>query len=31
MIDGAFTVKRYRVKDGAVVLQAEGCLRQRGC
>ena len=23
LLDGAFTVKRYRVKDGAVVLQAE--------
>jgi DNA polymerase V len=23
LLDGAFTVKRYRIKDGAVVLQAE--------
>jgi DNA polymerase V len=23
VLDGAFTVKRYRIKDGAVVLQAE--------
>ena len=23
LLDGAFTVKRYRTKDGAVVLQAE--------
>jgi DNA polymerase V len=23
LLDGAFTVKRYRVKDGAVWLQAE--------
>ena len=23
LLDGAFTVKRYRIRDGAVVLQAE--------
>jgi DNA polymerase V len=23
LLDGAFTVKRYRIMDGAVVLQAE--------
>jgi DNA polymerase V len=23
LLDGSFTVKRYRIKDGAVVLQAE--------